>query len=127
MSAYLTVDLQIRDEGCLVDALEEMSYVVERHPDGAVVHGYQGDDRRGHVIVRRGTHEDTKWEDMAFERQDDGALKAHLSTHMAKARWNEIRRRYAGKQVQKTARSRGYSVSTKESKGRVKLVLRRYA
>ena len=127
MSAYLTVDLQIRDEGCLVAALEEMAYTVERHPDGAVVHGYQGDDRRGHVIVRRGTHADTKWEDMAFERQADGTLQAHLSTHMAKGRVNEIRRRYAVKQVEKTARARGYSVASKESQGRVKLVLRRYA
>lgn len=127
MSAYVSITTEFRDEGCLLAALKSLGYQVEHHPKGGIARGYQGEEIPAHVIVRRGTHGDVYWEDMAFERTAAG-MKAWVSTHYPAERMRELKVAYSTARVQQVAKAKGYTVASETTEGgKVRLVLRRFA
>ena len=55
MSKYGVTVTELRDDRCLTEALQELGYEVEVHPQGANLEGYEGLERpeRANVIIRR--------------------------------------------------------------------------
>ena len=82
MSAYGEFETMIRERRFLVEALTEMGYVVETHPEGAALIGYHGDERpeRAEVIIRR-AQLDSASNDIGFVREKDGRFRAIVSEY----------------------------------------------
>lgn len=130
MSSYVEVKTEFKDLECLETALREAGFVAVQHargPEPIRVEGYNGGSRFGHVVVPKGTHDATRWEGMAFERQADGNVKAHVSSHMKSDVMDRIRQRYARAVVVKQGRAKGYAVAgEKVVGGKVQFVLRKF-
>lgn len=133
-SAYVSVETQFRDGHVLAAALREMGYVIEEHDVAKALYGYKGDQRPQVAnIIIRAPYVGGAANDVGFERMTDGSYRAHVSEYdrghnFTEAQMKELKHRYAKALVIKTAKAKGYSVASAESKdGKVKLVLRRFS
>ena len=120
MSKYGCVETVVRSEKYLVEALKEMGYEVEVHPDGARLNSYYSEQERkvANIIVRRAQLRGA-FGDIGFARQPDGSLAMiadELDDHCGYgARWlGRVQQLYKEKQTLAMARARGYILKKRE-------------
>ena len=73
MSKYSVNQTVLREEKYLVEALKEMGYEVEVHPEGAQLNSYYAEQeaKAANIIIRR-QHLRGAYGDIGFTRQPDG-------------------------------------------------------
>jgi hypothetical protein len=120
VSAYGEFETTVREQGFLVEALADMGYTAEVHPDGAALFGYRGDERpeRAHVIIRR-AQLDSASNDVGFARGADGRFRAILSEYDRGIGYDEkwlgkVHQHYKERQTMAVARAKGYVFRSKE-------------
>jgi hypothetical protein len=120
MSKYGVTICKIRDEKYLVDALKEMGYAVEVHPEGAPLGRYYSEQegKTANVIIRRSELKGT-FGDIGFARQPDGRLVAIVDELDQQCRYGakwlgRVQQLYKEKQTLATARAKGYILKSRE-------------
>lgn len=74
MSTFLTLRMGLKDPGAILAALADMGYrddAVEVHEQPTTLHGYAGQERRGHIAVRKDQF--GGYSDLGFARDAEGA------------------------------------------------------
>ena len=120
MSKYGETITQVREEKYLLDALKEMGYQVEVHPEGALLNSYYSDQEAkvANIIIRRDQLRGA-YGDVGFVRQPDGRLaviKDELDEYRGYgARWlGRVQQLYKEKQTLAMARAKGYTLKSRE-------------
>jgi hypothetical protein len=120
MSAYGEFSTIMRERRFLVEALTDMGYQVEIHPDGSHLIGYHGDERpeRAHVIIRR-DQLDCASNDIGFVCGADGRYRAILSEYDQSIgfddKWlGKVHQHYKERQTLAVAQAKGYILRGRE-------------
>ena len=120
MSKYGQTQTVLREEKYLVEALKEMGYEVEAHPEGAQLNSYYAEQeaKAANIILRR-QHLRGAYGDIGFTRQPDGQfamVKDELDQyHGYGAKWlGHVQQLYKEKQTLAMARSKGYILKGRE-------------
>ena len=120
MSKYSVNQTVLREEKYLVEALKEMGYEVEIHPEGAQLNSYYSEQEAkvADIVIRR-QHLRGAYGDIGFARQPDGQLamiKDELDGHRGYgAKWlGRVQQVYKEKQTLAMARARGYILKGRE-------------
>ncbi len=120
MSKYGETQTVLREEKYLVEALQEMSYEVEVHPEGTPLKTYYSEQEAkiANIVIRR-RHLRGAYGDIGFARQPEGrfALIAdELDQHCSYgAKWlGRVQQGYKEKQTLAMARAKGYILKGRE-------------
>jgi hypothetical protein len=120
VSKYGETITQVREEKYLMDALKEMGYQIEVHPEGAPLNSYYADQEAkvANIIIRRDQLRGA-YGDVGFVRQPDGRLaviKDELDEYRGYgARWlGRVQQLYKEKQTLAMARAKGYTLKSRE-------------
>jgi hypothetical protein len=120
VSKYGQMATEICEEKYLLDALNEMGYQIEVHPEGAPLNSYYADQEAkvANIIIRRDQLRGA-YGDVGFVRQPDGQLamiKDELDEYRGYgARWlGRVQQIYKEKQTLATARAKGYTLTSRE-------------
>jgi hypothetical protein len=120
VSKYSVNQTVLREEKYLVEALKEMGYVVEVHPDGALLNSYYSEQeaKTANIIIRR-QHLRGAYGDIGFTRQPDGQfaiVKDELDEYRGYGtRWvGRVQQLYKEKQTLAMARAKGYTFKGRE-------------
>ena len=120
MSKYSINQTVLREEKYLVEALKEMGYEVEVHPEGAPLNSYYSEQeaKAANVIIRR-QHLRGAYGDIGFTRQPDGQfamVKDELDEYRGYgATWvGRVQQLYKEKQTLAMARAKGYTLKGRE-------------
>lgn len=117
MSHYTTVDLEVKDLECFINALLQSwptpltKEEIEVHGEPQNLYGYQGDirDQRANIIIRR-KQVGRLSNDIGFLVKD-GKMTAYISEFDQKrysSKWlNTVRQNYSINTVEKTAQRKG--------------------
>jgi len=120
VSKYGETHTVLREEKYLVEALKEMGYEVEVHPEGVRLNSYYSEqEAKVAIIVIRRQHLRGTYGDIGFTRQPDGRLtlvKDELDEHRGYgARWlGRVQQLYKEKQTLAMARAKGYTLRSRE-------------
>jgi hypothetical protein len=120
MSKYGVTQTVLREEKYLVEALKEMGYEVEVHPEGVPLNSYYSEqEAKVAYIIIRSQHLRGAYGDIGFARQPDGQLamiKDELDEHRGYgAKWlGRVQQVYKEKQTVAMARARGYMLKGRE-------------
>jgi hypothetical protein len=120
MSKYGQTQTVLREEKYLIEALKEMGYEVEVHPEGAQLNSYYAEqEAKGANIILRRQHLRGAYGDIGFTRQPDGQfsiVKDELDEyHGYGAKWlGHVQQLYKEKQTLAMARSKGYILKGRE-------------
>jgi hypothetical protein len=120
VSKYGETVTQVREEKYLLEALTEMGYQVEVHPEGVYLNSYyeEQEAKVANIIIRR-QHLRGAYGDIGFMRQPDGQfamVKDELDEYRGYgARWlGRIQQLYKEKQTLAMARAKGYTLKSRE-------------
>ena len=120
MSKYGETVTQVREEKYLLEALTEMGYEVEVHPEGVHLNSYyeEQEAKVANIIIRRDQLRGA-YGDVGFVRQPDGQLaliKDELDEYRGYgARWlGRVQQLYKEKQTLAMARAKGYTLKSRE-------------
>ena len=120
MSKYAVTQTVLREEKYLVEALKEMGYEVEVHPEGVHLNSYYSEQEAkvANIIIRR-QHLRGAYGDIGFTRQPDGRLamvKDELDEYRGYgAKWlGRVQQLYKEKQTLAMARAKGYTLKGRE-------------
>ena len=120
MSKYGEIHTFLREEKYLVEALKEMGYEVEVHPEDAPLNSYYSDQdgKVANIIIRR-QYLRGAYGDIGFTRQPDGQfamIKDELDEYRGYgARWlGRVQQLYKEKQTRAMARAKGYTLKSRE-------------
>jgi len=120
VSKYGKTQTVLREEKYLVEALKEMGYEVEIHPEGAQLNSYYSEQEAkvADIVIRR-QHLRGAYGDIGFARQPDGRLTLitdELDEHRGYgARWlGRVQQGYKEKQTLAMARAKGYTLKGRE-------------
>ena len=120
MSKYGLTQTVLREEIYLVEALKEMGYEVEVHPEGTELNSYysEQESKVANIVIRR-QHLRGAYGDIGFARQPDGQLamiKDELDEHRGYgAKWlGRVQQGYKEKQTLAMARTKGYTLKGRE-------------
>jgi hypothetical protein len=120
MSKYAVTQTVLREERYLVEALKEMGYEVEVHPEGVHLNSYYSEQEAkvANIVIRR-QHLRGAYGDIGFACQPDGQLamiKDELDEHGGYgAKWlGRVQQGYKEKQTLAMARARGYTLKGRE-------------
>ena len=120
MSKYGVSVTEIGEEKHLVEALREMGYHPEVHPDGARLNSYYSEQeaKLANIIIRR-EQVPGAYGDVGFARQPDGRLTViadELDAYRGYgAKWlGRVQQLYKEKQTLAMARARGYILKKRE-------------
>ncbi|MBZ5670028.1 MAG: DUF1257 domain-containing protein [Acidobacteriia bacterium] len=120
MSKYGETQTVLREEKYLVEALKEMGYEVEVHPEGVRLNSYYSEQEAkvANIVIRR-QHLRGAYGDIGFTRQPDGRLTLitdELDEHRGYGgRWlGRVQQLYKEKQTLAMARARGYILKGRE-------------
>lgn len=133
MSHFTNIQLQFKDRNCLVEALVEMGWSldkIELHNSPSNLYGWHGDVRQdcANIIIRR-KYVGRDSNDIGFRLEPDGTYTAIISEFDSRTNYgstwvNRLKQTYGVKVAKKQARLKGFSVQeTKKSDGTVTLVL----
>jgi hypothetical protein len=121
MSKYGEFITTIKDEACLLAALDEMGFIYERHDDAQTLYGYQGDARKdkANVIIRRQNTGMPSSNDVGFLRREDGTYQAVISDYDRASKFTDswmatLKRTYQEKLQVSAAKRRGYVYQGRE-------------
>jgi hypothetical protein len=120
LSKYGQTITQILEEKYLLEALKEMGYRVEVHPEGAPLNSYYSEQEAkvANIIIRRDQLRGA-YGDVGFVRQPDGQfamIKDELDEYRGYgARWlGRVQQLYKEKQTLAMARAKGYTLKSRE-------------
>ncbi|MGD0009963.1 MAG: DUF1257 domain-containing protein [Terriglobia bacterium] len=120
MSKYSVNQTVLREEKYLVEALKEMGYEVEVHPQGAQLNSYYSEQeaRVANIVIRR-QHLRGAYGDIGFARQPDGQFTLIADEldgyHGYGTRWlGRVQQLYKEKQTLAMARAKGYTLKGRE-------------
>ena len=120
MSKYGEIHTFLREEKYLVEALKEMGYAVEVHPEGVHLNSYyeEQEAKVANIIIRRDQLRGA-YGDVGFVRQPDGQfamIKDELDEYRGYgARWlGRVQQLYKEKQTLAMARDKGYILKGRE-------------
>ena len=120
MSKYCQTITELRKEEYLVEALKEMGYEGEVHPEGAPLGRYYSEQegKTAHVIIRRSELKGA-FGDIGFARQADGRLVAIVDELDQQCRYGtkwlgRVQQLYKENQTLATARTKGYILKRRE-------------
>jgi hypothetical protein len=120
VSKYSVNQTVLREEKYLVEALKEMGYEVEVHPEGAQLNSYYAEQEAkvANIIIRR-QHLRGACGDIGFTRQPDGQfamVKDELDEYRGYgANWvGRVQQIYKEKQTLAMARAKGYTLKCRE-------------
>ena len=120
MSKYGVTQTVLREEKYLVEALKEMGYEVEVHPEEVQLNSYYSEQeaKAANIVIRR-QYLRGAYGDIGFARQPDGQLamiKDELDGHRGYgAKWlGRVQQVYKEKQTLAMARARGYILKGRE-------------
>ncbi len=120
MSKYAQATTELREEKYLVEALRELGYHPEVHPEGAKLNSYYAEQESevAHVIIRR-RELPGAYGDIGFVRQPDGRFGMvgdELDDHTGYgAKWlGRVQQVYKEKQTLAVARAKGYILKKRE-------------
>jgi hypothetical protein len=120
MSKYGLTQTVLREEKYLVEALKEMGYEVEVHPEAVHLNSYYSEQEAkvANIVIRR-QHLRGAYGDIGFARQPDGQLtliKDELDEHRGYgAKWlGRVQQLYKEKQTLAMACVRGYILKGRE-------------
>ena len=120
MSKYGETVTQVREEKYLLEALTEMGYEVEVHPEGVHLNSYyeEQEAKVANIIIRR-QHLRGAYGDIGFTRQPDGqfaVIKDELDEYRGYgARWlGRVQQLYKEKQTLAMAKAKGYTLKGRE-------------
>jgi len=120
MSKYSVNQTILREEKYLVEALKEMGYEVEVHPEGANLNSYyaEQDAKTANIIIRR-QHLCGACGDIGFTRQPNGQfamVKDELDEYRGYGtKWvGRVQQIYKEKQTLAMAKAKGYTLKGRE-------------
>ena len=120
MSKYGVSITELKEEKYLVDALREMGYRPEVHPEAVPMNSYYSEQeaKQANIIIRRQQLRGA-YGDIGFARQPDGQLamiKDELDEHRGYgAKWlGRVQQGYKEKQTLAMARAKGYTLKGRE-------------
>ena len=120
MSKYGETQTVLREEKFLLDALKEMGYEVEVHPEGAQLNSYYSEQEAkvANILIRR-QHLRGAYGDIGFARQPDGQfamIKDELDDHGGYGRkWlGRVQQIYKEHQTLAVARAKGYRLKSRQ-------------
>ena len=120
MSKYGLTQTVLREEKYLVEALKEMGYEIEVHPEGAQLNSYYSEQegKLANIVIRR-QHLRGAYGDIGFARQSDGRLTLIADEldqyHGYGTKWlGRVQQLYKEKQTLAMARARGYIFKGRE-------------
>jgi hypothetical protein len=120
MSKYSVNQTVLREEKYLVEALKEMSYEVEVHPEGASLNSYYSDQeaKLTNVIIRR-QYLPGAYGDVGFARQPNiqfAVVQDELDQyHGYGPKWlGRVQQIYKEKQTLAMAKAKGYTLKGRE-------------
>jgi hypothetical protein len=120
VSKYGQTQTVLREEKYLVEALKEMGYEIEVHPEGTQLNSYYSEQEAkvANIIIRR-QHLRGAYGDIGFARQPDGQfilIADELDQyHGYGAKWlGRVQQLYKEKQTLAMARARGYILKGRE-------------
>jgi len=120
MSKYGLTQTVLREEKYLVEALKEMGYEVEVHPESAQLNSYYSEQegKLANILIRR-QHLRGAYGDIGFARQPDGRLTL-IADELDQydgygTKWlGRVQQLYKEKQTLAMARARGYIFKGRE-------------
>jgi uncharacterized protein DUF1257 len=120
MSKYGETQTVLREEELLLDALKEMGYQVEVHPEGAPLNSYYSEQEAkvANIIIRR-AHLPGAYGDVGFVRQPDGRftlIEDELDDHSGYGRkWlGRVQQIYKESQTLAVAQAKGYRLKSRQ-------------
>jgi hypothetical protein len=120
MSKYALTQTVLREEKYLVEALKEMGYEIEVHPEGTQLNSYYSEQegKLENIVIRR-QHLRGAYGDTGFARQPDGQftlIADELDQHHGYGtKWlGRVQQLYKEKQTLAMARARGYIFKGRE-------------
>jgi hypothetical protein len=120
MSKYGQTQTVLREEKFLVEALKEMGYEIEVHPEGTQLNSYYSEQegKVANIVIRR-QHLRGAYGDIGFARQSDGQFTLIADEldryHGYGAKWlGRVQQLYKEKQTLAMARARGYILKGRE-------------
>jgi len=129
MSEYHVVELEIKDESCLVEALHEMNYKPEIHKKAKALIGYKGDKRsqKAHIIIPKNQIGSVS-NDIGFERMNNGDMKMRISEYdinSHKFNTNKLKQLYAKYKTISICKKKKYKLVSQKTddKGRIRIKL----
>ncbi len=120
MSKYGLTQTVLREEKYLVEALKEMGYEIEVHPEGTQLNSYYSEQegKLANIVIRR-QHLRGAYGDIGFARQPDGQFTLIADEldqyHGYGTKWlGRVKQLYKEKQTLAIARARGYILKGRE-------------
>jgi hypothetical protein len=120
MSKYGETQTVLREEKFLLDALKEMGYQVEDHPEGAPLNSYysEQESKVANIIIRRAQLPGA-FGDVGFVRQPDGRftlIEDELDDHSGYGRkWlGRVQQIYKESQTLAVAQAKGYRLKSRQ-------------
>jgi hypothetical protein len=120
MSKYSVNQTVLREEKYLVEALKEMGYEIEVHSEGVLLNSYYSEQegKVANIIIRRHQLRGA-YGDVGFVRQPDAqfaVIKDELDEYRGYgARWlGRVQQLYKEKQTLAMARTKGYTLKSRE-------------
>ena len=120
MSKYGETQTVLHEEKFLLDALKEMGYQVEVHPEGAPLNSYysEQESRVANIIIRRAQLPGA-FGDVGFVRQPDGRftlIEDELDDHSGYGRkWlGRVQQIYKESQTLAVAQVKGYRLKSRQ-------------
>ena len=120
MSKYGETQTVLREEELLLDALKEMGYQVEVHPEGAPLNSYYSEQEAkvANIIIRRAQLPGA-YGDVGFVRQPDGRftlIEDELDDHSGYGRkWlGRVQQIYKENQTLAVAQAKGYRLKSRQ-------------
>ena len=120
MSKYSINQTVLREEKYVVEALKEMSYEVEVHPEGASLNSYYSEQEKkvANIIIRR-QHLPGAYGDVGFARQPNiqfAVVQDELDQyHGYGPKWlGRVQQIYKEKQTLAMAKAKGYTLKGRE-------------
>jgi len=120
MSKYGLTQTVLSEEKYLVEALKEMGYEIEVHPEGAQLNSYYSEQegKLANIVIRR-QHLRGAYGDIGFARQPDGRLTLIADEldqyHGYGVRWlGRVQQLYKEKRTLAMASAKGYTLKGRE-------------
>ncbi len=120
MSKYGETQTVLREEKFLLDALKEMGYQVEVHPEGAPLNSYYSEQEAkvANIIIRRAQLPGA-FGDVGFVRQPDGRftlIEDELDDHSGYGKkWlGRVQQIYKENQTLAVAQAKGYRLKSRQ-------------